>query len=202
MSDCGCAIEARDRQERKTLLVVLAINAVMFAVELVIGLLADSTALIADSLDMLADALVYSISLYAVGRSDSHKRTAASFSGILQIALALIVLADVVRRLFHGSEPVSFLIVGIGTLALIANSICLSLILRHRRGGVHMRASVIFSTNDVIANIGVILAGVLVWALESPYPDLLIGLIISAIVLRGGIKILGEASLSQTETNQ
>lgn len=197
MSDCGCAIEARNEQERKTLLIVLAINALMFVVELVVGLLAQSTGLIADSLDMLADALVYSISLYAVGRTLTHKRAAASISGILQIVLAVVVLADVVRRAFYGSEPVSFLMMGIGFLALIANSICLSLILRHRDGGVHMRASVIFSTNDVVANIGVILAGLSVLILDSRYPDLVIGLVISAIVLRGGIKIIGEASESQ-----
>lgn len=198
MSGCGCEMEARNAQERKTLLIVLGINAFMFVFELVLGLLAESTGLIADSLDMLADAFVYSISLYAVGKSANLKTNAARVSGVAQIILALLVLADVLRRFIYGSEPVSTLMMGVGFTALIANSICLSLIAKHQNDGVHMRASLIFSKNDVIANIGVILSGVLVWALGSRYPDLVIGLVIAAIVLRGGIHILKESAEHKT----
>lgn len=198
MSGCGCEMEARNAQERKTLLIVLGINAFMFVFELVLGLLAESTGLIADSLDMLADALVYSISLYAVGKSANLKTNAARVSGVAQIILALLVLADVLRRFLYGSEPVSTLMMGVGFTALIANSICLSLIAKHRNDGVHMRASLIFSKNDVIANIGVILSGALVWALGSRYPDLVIGLVIAAVVLRGGIHILKESAEHKT----
>lgn len=198
MSGCGCEMEARNAQERKTLLIVLGINAFMFVFELVLGLLAESTGLIADSLDMLADALVYSISLYAVGKSANLKTNAARVSGVAQIILALLVLADVLRRFLYGNEPVSTLMMGVGFTALIANSICLSLIAKHRNDGVHMRASLIFSKNDVIANIGVILSGALVWALGSRYPDLVIGLVIAAVVLRGGIHILKESAEHKT----
>lgn len=82
MSDCGCHIEAKNAAERKTLRIVLLVNGVMFLVELGSGILAHSTALIADSLDMLADALVYGLSLYAVGRSPKHKSRAAGLSGL------------------------------------------------------------------------------------------------------------------------
>ena len=193
MSDCGCEMEARDNRERKTLLIVLGINAFMFVVELVLGLLAESTGLIADSLDMFADASVYSVSLYAVGKSHVLKGKAAKLSGVMQIVLALLVLFDVVRRFVAGSEPISTIMIGVGIIALIANSICLFLISKHREGGIHMRASLIFSQNDVIANVGVILSGVLVWALNSRYPDLVIGFMIGFVVLRGGISILKEA---------
>lgn len=194
MAGCGCEMTARNAQQRRTLLIVLGINALMFLVEFGLGWLAQSTGLIADSLDMLADASVYAISLYAVGRRESLQRTAARCSGVLQIGLALLVLADVVRRFLFGSEPVSGLMMAVGLLALIANLICLGLISRHRDGGVHMRASLIFSTNDVIANAGVILSGALVWWLGSRLPDLLIGLLIAALVLRGGLRILREAA--------
>jgi len=193
VSGCGCEMEAQNDQERKTLVIVLGINAFMFVFELVLGLVAESTGLIADSLDMFADASVYSIGLYAVGKSAVLKGKAAKLSGIVQIVLAVLVLFDVLRRFILGSEPVSALMMGVGVIALVANSICLSLISKHRDGGIHMRASVIFSTNDVIANIGVIVSGALVWALGSRYPDLVIGLIIAAVVLRGGIRILKEA---------
>jgi len=190
-------MEARNAQERKTLMIVLAINAFMFIFELVLGVIAESTGLIADSLDMFADASVYSISLYAVGKSAAFKGNAAKFSGILQSILAFLVLFDVLRRFILGSEPMSILMMGVGVIALIANSICLALISKHREAGVHMRASVIFSTNDVIANIGVIVSGALVWALGSRHPDLVIGFVIAAVVLRGGIQILREAAAHQ-----
>jgi len=197
VSGCGCEMEARNEQERKILLIVLGINAFMFIFELALGLAAESTGLIADSLDMFADASVYSISLYAVGKSTALKGKAAKLSGIAQVLLALLVLFDVLRRFILGSEPVSILMMGVGVIALIANSVCLSLVSKHRDGGVHMRASVIFSKNDVIANLGVIVSGALVWVLGSRYPDLIIGLIISAVVLRGGIQIFREATENQ-----
>jgi Co/Zn/Cd efflux system component len=178
--------------ERRTLWMVLAINAAMFVVELGFGLRARSTGLIADSLDMLADAGVYALSLLAVGRSVLQQRQVAVLSGCLQIGLALWVLLDVVRRSLSGNEPISAWMVGIGLVALVANVLCLLLVWRHRRGGVHMRASLIFSTNDTLANLGVILAGLLVAWTGSPIPDLLIGIGISLFVLRGGLLILRE----------
>jgi Co/Zn/Cd efflux system component len=179
--------------QRRTLWVVLLINAAMFVVELAFGLRAGSTGLIADSLDMLADAGVYALSLGAVGRSIGQQRQAAVLSGRLQIALATWVLLDVLRRSLLGREPSSALMVAIGALALAANLLCLVLVRRHRQGGMHMRASVIFSTNDTLANLGVIAAGLLVAWSGSPIPDLLIGSGISLLVLSGGRRILREA---------
>jgi Co/Zn/Cd efflux system component len=190
---CGCAAEQATQLERRTLRVVLAINAAMFVVELALGIRGGSTGLIADSLDMLADAGVYALSLGAVGRSSFRQRRAAVLSGRLQIALAAWVLLDVLRRSVLGSEPISSLMVGVGALALIANLTCLLLVRRHRQGGLHMRASVIFSTNDTLANLGVILAGLLVAWSGSPIPDLVIGTGISLLVLRGGQRILRDA---------
>ena len=193
MSECGCGTEQADKLEKKTLITLLAINALMFVAELILGWLAQSTGLIADSLDMLADAAVYGLSLYAVGKGVLHQAKAAQFSGVLQVILGVGVLAEVLRRLVFGSEPQSILIMSVGTLALVANIYCLILISRHREGGVHMRASWIFSTNDVIANLGVIITGVLVALIGSRYPDLIVGTIISIVVVRGGLKILKDA---------
>lgn len=169
---------------------LLAINGVMFVLELTVGWLAQSTGLIADSLDMFADAAVYGVALYAVGRSLRTKLRAAHLSGWLQLLLALGVLTEVGRRFVFGSEPVSALMMGFGLVALAANVWCLLLIARNRHSGAHMKASWIFSANDVIANSGVILAGVLVAWTGSRYPDLVIGLIIGLIVLNGAWRIL------------
>jgi Co/Zn/Cd efflux system component len=201
MSDCGCGTEQADKLERKTLITLLSINGFMFVVEAVLGWYAQSTGLIADSLDMLADATVYGLSLYVVGKGIALQAKSATVSGVLQIVLGVGVLFEVVRRLAFGSEPQSALIVSVGLAALVANVICLLLISKHRDGGVHMRASWIFSTNDVIANLVVILSGVLVWLIGSRYPDLVIGTVISIIVIRGGIKILREANESKLGAN-
>lgn len=193
MADCGCEFEATDEAQRRTLRVVLAINAGMFLAEISAGLLADSAGLIADSLDMLADASVYAISLFAVGRAAKVRRNAATASGVLQIALGGGVLIEVVRRFYYGAEPIGWTMISIASIALVANTICLRLLWKHRGGDVNFRASYIFSANDVIANVGVICSGALILLTESPIPDLLIGIIIAAVVLKGGLKILGEA---------
>lgn len=198
MSGCGCEVEIKDKSERGVLIALLLINSVMFVIELGIGWWAQSTALIADALDMLADAMVYGVALYAVGKSLLVKAHAARISGGLQILLGLLVLADIMRRLIVGSEPVSLLMMGMGIIALIANVTCLILIAKHRHAEVHMRASWIFSKNDVIANLGVILAGGLVAFTGSRLPDLVIGLLVALVVIRGGLLILQDAKATRT----
>ena len=170
--------------------ILLGINAAMFVFEMAVGIAAQSTGLIADSLDMFADAAVYGLALYAVGRAASMKARAAHMAGWLQLVLALGALQEVIRRFFLGSEPESMLMGGVGLLALAANVTCLVLVARKRHLGAHMKASYIFSANDVIANLGVIAAGGLVALTGSRYPDLVIGAIIGLVVLNGARRIL------------
>lgn len=185
------AIEAPDSAgEARLLIVLLSINAIMFVVEIVVGFYAQSAGLIADSLDMFADAGVYGVSLYAVGRSAALKVRAAHFAGWLQIGLALLALEEVVRRWVFGSEPASVLMIAMGLVALVANATCLILIAKKKHAGAHMRASYIFSSNDVIANAGVSVAGVAVILTGSRYPDLIIGLVVGLVVLNGARRIL------------
>lgn len=193
MSDCDCNVEITDKSQSHVLIKLLVINATMFILELSVGLYAQSTGLIADAMDMLADAIVYAIGLYAVGHSLKQKTNAALFSGWFQLGLGLLILLDIFRRVFIGSEPVSALMMIVGTVALIANIICLKLIEEHRHGEVHMRASWIFSKNDVIANAGVILGGLLVWSLDSRWPDLIIGILIALLILNGAKQIIQDA---------
>lgn len=202
MSDCGCDIEIKNGEESRVLIILLAINAFMFIIEITLGILSESTALIADSLDMLADAAIYGIGLYAVGKEALVKVKAAHTSGIFQIILGAAVLVDVIRRAISGSEPESFLMITVGIAALIANTICLQLISKHKDGEVHMRASWVFSKNDVIANIGIIIGGGLVYLLDSQYPDLIVGLVISVIVIRGGIHIVKDANTEKQLYNK
>ena len=177
-------------EESGTLWILLAINGLMFLVEMTMGLIAQSAGLIADSLDMFADAAVYGLALYAVGHGVKMQVRAAHVAGVLQLILALGVLIEVGRRFLYGSEPESLMMMAIAFLALIANTGCLVLIYRHRDGGAHMKASWIFSANDVVINLGIIAAGALVAWTGSNYPDLVIGAIVGVIVLSGARRIL------------
>lgn len=176
--------------EARVLKQLLVINAVMFVVELSTGIVAESTALIADSLDMFADATVYGLSLLAVGRAAAKQRRAARISGWLQLALALGALTEVGRSAVTGSEPVDLLMISIATVALVANLTCVALLAKHRKGGIHLRASWIFSTNDALANIGVIVAGILVMLTGGAWPDLVVGAAVGLLVLLGAFRIL------------
>ena len=128
----------------------------------------------------------------AIGKTELIKQRAARWSGFFQLVLALAILGDVGRRAVYGSDPQSQLMMIIASVALVANAWCLSLLSKHRDGEAHMRASWIFSRSDVIANAGVIVAGLLVWATGSRWPDLIVGSIIAAVVAKGGAQILRE----------
>lgn len=176
--------------ESRALRWLLGINAIMFIVEMTAGIMAQSAGLIADSLDMFADAAVYGLALYAVGRAAHLQMNAARFAGILQLILAVGVLLEVGHRFLFGSEPQSSVMMAVAFVALLANSTCLMLIHKHRHGGVHMKASWIFSANDVLINVGVITAGALVLWTGSNLPDLVIGTVIGLIVMDGARRIL------------
>jgi len=185
-----------EKSEAKVLWILLSLNGFMFAAELVYGFIAQSAGLIADAMDMFADAGVYGVCLYAVGRSASLKRTAAKVSGYAQLILASLALVETIRRFILGSSPEPLSMIYVSLVALLVNVICLILITRQKSDGVHMRASAIFSANDVIVNLGVIAAAILVHYLASPIPDLIVGIIISIVVLKGSLTILKIANES------
>lgn len=185
--------EHSESRQRKVLLILLAINFLMFLIEAGASWIADSTALFADALDMLADALVYSVSLYAIGRSLLHKARVAFISGVVELGMGLTALFEVRVKWLYGSAPESDMMMAIGLLALTANVACVYLIAAFRHGDIHLRASYIFSKNDVIANVGVISSGAMVAWLDSNLPDLIIGLVIALVIISGGVKILRES---------
>lgn len=170
---------------------VFAINLFFFLVELIAGFVSGSMGLVADSLDMLADSLVYGLALFAVGGTIARKKNIARASGYFQLLLAAFGLFEVVRRFIGYEEtPVFQTMILVSLFALIGNSISLYLLQKSKNREAHMQASMIFTSNDVIANIGVIIAGGLVYLTASKFPDLIVGLIIFAIVGRGAIRIL------------
>jgi len=170
---------------------VLIINLSFFVIEILTGFISHSMGLVADSLDMLADALVYSLSLFAVGGSMLKKKRVAKLSGYFQLILAIAGVIEIIRRfLGHVEFPDFRVMIVISFFALIANGICLYLLQKSKSQEAHMKASMIFTSNDVVINVGVIIAGILVFLFESKIPDLIIGTLVFIIVSRGAFTIL------------
>lgn len=178
--------------QKKLLWAVLIINFVFFIIEMSTGLISKSMGLVADSLDMLADSLVYGISLFAVGGTLLKKKRIAKTAGYFQIALAIIGFTEVIRR-FFGTEnlPDFSTMIIVSVFALTANGICLYILQKSKsKEEAHMKASMIFTSNDVIINLGVIAAGLLVNWLNSSIPDLIIGTVVFVLVVQGAFRIL------------
>ena len=177
--------------QKKLLWSVLLINFIFFIIEMTTGLISRSMGLVADSLDMLADSLVYGISLSAVGGTFIRKKRIAKVAGYFQITLASVGFMEVVKRFFGTEKMPDFsTMIVVSVLALIANGICLYLLQKSKSKEAHMQASMIFTSNDIIINLGVIVAGGLVNWLDSSKPDLIIGTIVFALVIQGAIRIL------------
>lgn len=178
--------------QKKLLWTVLAINFVFFVIEMTTGLISKSMGLVADSLDMLADSFVYGISLVAVGGTISKKKRIAKIAGYFQITLAIIGFVEVLRRFFGAEKIPDFsIMIIVSIFALIANGICLYILQKSKsKEEAHINASLIFTSNDVIINLGVICAGLLVNWLSSSKPDLIIGTIVFVLVIQGAFRIL------------
>lgn len=177
--------------QRRVLWTILTINFTFFVIEMTTGLISKSMGLVADSLDMLADSFVYGISLIAVGASTTKKKKIARLAGYFQIILALIGFMEVLRRFFGAERLPDFsTMIIVSIFALIANGICLYLLQKSKSKEAHMQASMIFTSNDIIINLGVIMAGLLVLWSNSGTPDLIIGAIVFILVVQGALRIL------------
>lgn len=197
MHDC-CESKAHEitalrKDYGHVLKVVFAINLVMFFTEFGGGLLARSTALLADSLDMFGDATVYAVSLYVLHKSEQWQARAALLKGLLMAGFGAAVLVEVMQKVTAGVVPTATLMSMFGLLALIANTACAVMLLRFRTGEINMRSTWVCSRNDVIANLGVVLAALGVAATGSAWPDILIGTLIAAIFFYSSFGVLRDS---------
>lgn len=184
---------ADERRQRRTLLTVLGLNAGLAVTLGVGGWIADSSALLANAVDNASDAAVYLISVMAIGRAASWKRGAARFSGVMLLIFAGGVLLDAGRRLLTGTEPLGPTMMGLAIVAAVINLICLHLIRRQHSGDINMKAAETFSLNDFASNGGILVAGALVLWLGQAWPDLVVGVLVAGIAVKGGIDILRDA---------
>lgn len=199
MDDCcshkgqELAALALKADQRRVLIVVLVINAVMFLAEFSAGLVARSSALQADAVDMLGDAVVYGLSLFAIGRGARWEAGAAVAKGVLILVFFVVIVGDIALKIAHGVPPSTRLMLVFGSLALAANLTCLALLWRFRTLNVNMSSTFECSRNDVAANAGVLVAaGAVAW-LDTGWPDIAVGLLIALVFLRSGVRVLRDA---------
>lgn len=188
-----CKTRSEDQQhysDRKILKIALILNFAMFVIGLTAGILVQSTGLIADSLDMLADSLAYFIGLLAIDRSQKFRSVAAKLSGIILLILGMWVLIEVIKRTWFGSFPDSITMIIIASISFVVNSSVLLLLRPLKNKEIHLKATWIFTRADIIANLGVILAGVLVYLTKSRYPDLIAGFAIGIYVMKEAVEII------------
>ena len=197
MTDCcenkSCAIDALRARQSSTLKVVLGINMVMFAIEIVAGIMSGSTALLSDSLDNLGDALTYGLSLYAIASSPRSKAKIALFKGVLILIAGIFVLSQVVYRIMVPIVPTYETMGLVSLLALLANGTCLALLWKHKEQDINMSSVWECSRNDVASNIAVFVAAGGVWLMDSGWPDILIGLALALLFLKSSANVIKAA---------
>jgi len=185
-----------DAGYRRVLWIVLAINAIMFLIEIGAGLAAGSASLQADALDFLGDAANYAISLIVVGMALRYRASAALAKGVTMGALGLWVIATVVWHAIHGTLPNAMTMGAVGFLALAANAACTGLLWRYRAGDANMRSAWICSRNDVLGNLAVLLAALGVFGTGTGWPDIIVATIMAALAFQGAV-VVARQSLNE-----
>jgi len=189
---CDALSILRERQGR-VLKIVLGINLVMFLVEVIAGLLTRSSSVLADSLDMFGDAIVYASSLYVLGRGVRWQARMAALKGTIMVVFGLGVLVDTTLKVLGARPPIAEGMGAIGVVALAANLFCLYLLTRHREDDINMRSVWICSRNDIVANVGVLLAAAAVAVLRSRWPDVIVGTAIAGVFLSSALRVMRDA---------
>lgn len=192
-SCCVVQLEGDGGGLKKVLYIVLFINLAMFFTESINGLLAHSNALLADSLNMLGDVFVYGISIVLLSQRPSVRAKGSMIKGIIMLALGVFVVGESIFKMINPIIPTASTITVIGLLALLANAVCFVLLAKYRSKDLNVRSAWICSRNDVLANIGVIAAGLLVFWLNSMWPDIIIGVLIASVVTRSSLRIIRES---------
>jgi len=199
--DSGCSVDAlQEEQQRRTLKAVLSINAIMFVVIAGAAIYGGSTALLANSFDNFGDALTYALSLYAVSRGISTKAKVALFKGGLILLAALIVSGQIIYKIVVPGFPIFETMGVFGILSLIANSICLYLLWRHRNEDVNMSSVWECSRNDIASDLSVIVAAGGVWLLDSGWPDIIVALVLVVLLYRSAFRVISSAKEELSNT--
>jgi len=186
-------LNLNNKEEKRLLIKVTWINLSQVALAGIVGFIVSSSGLLGTALDSAGDMSVYLVSLYAVGKGVTAKAGAATFSGFFLMGVGVLLLIDVTRRFFGGSDPLGWAMIIVAIINTASNYWIVRLLKFDKKGGVHIKASIIFTDNDMWINMGIVVSGVGVMIFKSPAPDLVVGVIVVLISLWGGFKILKDA---------
>ena len=198
---CASGVAATGRY-RAILWIVLAINAVMFLVEIIAGLAAGSAALQADALDFFADAANYGISLFVLGLGIRWRARAALVKGASMGLFGLWVIGSVIWHALNGTVPGWATMGIVGMAALAANAACLALLYAWRDGDANMRSVWICSRNDVIANMAVLAAALGVFGTGTGWPDITVAAVMAGLAIQGATVVIRQARDELREDSQ
>lgn len=194
MADCcenkSCAIEAMKAKQSKTLKIVLLINIFLFFLTAFYGLSSHSTGLLAESLDDFGDAVTYALSLYVVYKSNQIKARVAFIKGCLILLGALFVLSQVVQHIIDHTVPIFESMGVVAFIALLLNLSCLLLLTQHREQDINMSSVWECSRNDILNNVSIIVASIVVWITHLGWADIAVGLILSLLLIKSSFKVL------------
>ena len=199
---CGhnAKFEGLSADYKRRLWLVIALNAIMFIVEMTAGHVAESQALQADALDFLGDSLTYGISLAVIGASIQVRTNAALAKGVSLLMMGLWVFGSTVYRVFYVGVPEAQIMGVIGLLALLTNLASVLLLVRYKDGDANVRSVWLCSRNDAIGNVAVMFAALGVWGTSSGWPDLLVAMIMAGLFLSSAFQIMRQALAERRES--
>jgi len=197
MADCcenkSCALAAMRVKQSKTLKIVLLINIVLFCLTAFYGWSANSTGLMSESIDDFGDAVTYALSLYVIYKSNQMKAKVAFVKGCLILLGALFVLSQVVLHVLDNTVPIFETMGAVAFIALLLNFTCFFLLTRYREQDINMSSVWECSRNDILNNVSIIVASVLVWLTNLGWADIAVGLVLSLLLLKSSFKVLKSA---------
>ena len=203
-ASCGHShtFDGMDPVYKRRLVTVIAINAVMFAVEMTAGQISGSQALQADSMDFFADAMTYGLSLWVIGMPLIVRARAALLKGLSLAVIALWVSGSTIWHVFFLNEPRAEVMSSIGVLAFAANLMSVLLLMAYKDGDSNIRSVWLCSRNDAIGNVIVVFAAFGVWGTGTPWPDLAVAAIMATLFLWSSIQILGQSFAEMRQARQ
>lgn len=194
MADCcenkSCALEAMKVKQSKTLKIVLLINIILFCLTAYYGWAANSTGLMSESIDDFGDAVTYALSLYVIYKSNQMKAKVAFVKGCLILLGALFVLSQVIQHIIDNTVPIFETMGVVGFIALLLNLTCFFLLTKYREQDINMSSVWECSRNDIMNNVSIIVASVLVWITNLGWADIAVGLVLSLLLLQSSFKVL------------
>jgi len=194
MADCcenkSCALEAMKVKQSKTLKIVLLINIVLFCLTAFYGWAASSTGLMSESIDDFGDAVTYALSLYVIYKSNQMKAKVAFVKGCLILLGALFVLSQVIQHIIDNTVPIFETMGIVAFIALLLNLTCFFLLTRYRQQDINMSSVWECSRNDILNNVSIIVASVLVWITNLGWADVAVGLVLSLLLLQSSFEVL------------